>query len=110
MRVSARPLHARLVVAIVVLVAAAAALPACATASSGVAALQVALRAHGLYAGTVDGVAGPATAAGVRAFQRNAGLSVDGIAGPATRHALGWRGRPSLGRRPITSGARGWDV
>src|SRR5690242_11867268 len=108
MRVSARPLHACLVVAIVVVVAAA--LPACASASSGVAALQVALRAHGLYAGTVDGVAGPATAAGVRAFQRAAGLGVDGIAGPATRHALGWRGRPSLGRRPITSGARGWDV
>ncbi|MBW3654103.1 MAG: peptidoglycan-binding protein [Actinobacteria bacterium] len=37
------------------------------------AALQVALRAAGLYAGAIDGVAGPATAAGVRALQRRAG-------------------------------------
>ena len=96
-----------LVVLVVVLVAAPSAR---ASSPSGVAALQVALRAHGLYAGTVDGIAGPATAAGVRAFQRAAGLAVDGVAGPATRRALGWRGRPALGRRPIAAGARGWDV
>jgi murein DD-endopeptidase MepM/ murein hydrolase activator NlpD len=35
---------------------------------------------------------------------------VDGVAGPSTRRALGWRGRPRLGRRPVTGGMRGWDV
>ena len=36
----------------------------------------------------VDGVFGPATAAGVRAFQRSAGLTVDGVAGEQTWKAL----------------------
>jgi murein DD-endopeptidase MepM/ murein hydrolase activator NlpD len=76
----------------------------------GVAALQVALRARGLYAATVDGVLGPLTRDGVRRFQARRGLVVDGIAGPRTRAALGWRGRPRLGRRVIRAGARGWDV
>jgi peptidoglycan hydrolase-like protein with peptidoglycan-binding domain len=53
----------------------------------GTAALQVALRAQGLYPGTVDGIAGPATAAGVRTVERRAGLAVDGIAGPRVRRA-----------------------
>src|SRR4051795_12027638 len=75
-----------------------------------VAALEVALRAHGLYAGAVDGIAGPATAAAVRAFQAQAGLAVDGVAGPATRAALGWRGVPPLRSRAVTAGMRGWDV
>jgi murein DD-endopeptidase MepM/ murein hydrolase activator NlpD len=78
--------------------------------NSEVAALQVALRAKGLYDGTVDGVAGPATATAVRAFQRRAGLAVDGVVGPQTRRALGRLGRPVLGRRPLAPGARGWDV
>ena len=43
------------------------------TPASDVAALQVALRARGLYAGAVDGIAGPGTVAGVRAFQAGAG-------------------------------------
>lgn len=89
-------------------VAAAPAAGACTRANA--AALQVALRAAGLYSGTVDGVAGPRTAAAVRAAQRNAGLPVDGIAGPATRRALGRLGRPGYGSRLITSGAVGWDV
>jgi murein DD-endopeptidase MepM/ murein hydrolase activator NlpD len=75
-----------------------------------VAALQVALRARGLYAATVDGVRGPLTRDGVRRFQARRGLVVDGIVGPRTRAALGWRGRPGLGSRAITAGARGWDV
>jgi peptidoglycan hydrolase-like protein with peptidoglycan-binding domain len=78
--------------------------------SADVAALQVALRAHGLYSGDVDGGAGPGTRAAVRAFQARAGLDVDGVAGPATRRALGRRGRPSLGTRALAAGASGWDV
>jgi len=75
-----------------------------------VAALQVALRARGHYSATVDGVRGPLTRAAVRRFQARRGLAVDGIAGPRTRAALGWRGRPRLGSRVISAGARGWDV
>jgi murein DD-endopeptidase MepM/ murein hydrolase activator NlpD len=78
--------------------------------AADVAALQVALRDRGLYAGAVDGIAGPGTDAGVRAFQSRAGLVVDGVAGPATRAALGWRGRPPLQSRPVGAGMRGWDV
>ena len=43
--------------------------PAAARVSSNTAALQVALRAKGLYGGSVDGVAGPGTRAAVRALQ-----------------------------------------
>ncbi len=75
-----------------------------------VAALQVALRATGLYAGDVDGLAGPLTARAVRRFQRRAGLVADGVAGPRTRAALGRRGRPAFGSRTIGPGAAGWDV
>ena len=35
---------------------------------------------------------------------------VDGVAGPRTRRALGRRGRPRLGSRALSAGARGWDV
>jgi hypothetical protein len=85
--------------------------PAAAGAVSGnVAALQVGLRAVGLYGGTVDGVAGPATAAATRVFQRRHRLIADGIAGPATRRALGRRGRPAWGSRALHAGMRGWDV
>jgi peptidoglycan hydrolase-like protein with peptidoglycan-binding domain len=75
-----------------------------------VAALQVALRGVGLYDGTVDGVAGPGTRAGVSRFQARNGLVADGIAGAATRTALGRRGAPSLGARAMKSGDVGWDV
>jgi len=88
------------------------ALPAAAAAagSPDVAALQVALHARGTYAGTVDGVLGPGTRAGVVRFQRRAGLAPDGIAGPQTRRALGRLGRPPLGSRPLRLGAVGADV
>jgi murein DD-endopeptidase MepM/ murein hydrolase activator NlpD len=79
-------------------------------ASTRVAALQVGLRAHGYYGGNVDGVDGPATSAGLRAFQRRRGLLVDGVLGPQTRRALGRLGRHSLGSRPLRLGAVGWDV
>ncbi len=85
--------------------------PAVATAaSSRVAALQVALRAHGVYSGPVDGVTGPGTRAGVRRIQRRHRLVVDGIVGPRTRRALGRQGRHAYGSRPMRSGHRGWDV
>jgi lysozyme family protein len=75
-----------------------------------VAALQVALHAHGAYAGTIDGVAGPATERGVVRFQRRAGLTVDGVVGPRTRRALGRLGRHSFGSRILHRGLVGWDV
>jgi murein DD-endopeptidase MepM/ murein hydrolase activator NlpD len=75
-----------------------------------VAALQVALHALRLLPGNVDGVAGPATVAAVRSFQRRSGLPVDGIAGARTRAALGRRGGPPYGSRTMRPGARGWDV
>jgi murein DD-endopeptidase MepM/ murein hydrolase activator NlpD len=87
-----------------------AATPAVGQMSADVAALQVALRAVRLYGGTVDGVSGPATRLAVRRLQARRGLAVDGVVGPRTRRALGRRGRPALGTRPLTVGARGWDV
>jgi murein DD-endopeptidase MepM/ murein hydrolase activator NlpD len=84
-----------------------------ATAHAGradVAALQVAMRALGLYRSTVDGIVGPLTRNSVRTFQRRRGLQVDGIAGPRTRRALGRRGRPRLGSRVMRNGMSGWDV
>ena len=77
---------------------------------ASVAALQVALRSHGLYGGTVDGLRGPATEVAVRELQARAKISVDGVVGPATRKALGKLGRPGLGTRALTEGMRGWDV
>ncbi len=84
--------------------------PAHAAGSADVAALQVALRAVGLYQQTVDGSAGPGTRAAVRRFQSGAGLTVDGVAGAATRAALGRRGRPDYGSRTLRRGDSGWDV
>jgi hypothetical protein len=78
--------------------------------SANVAALQVALKAMGLYPVAIDGIKGPLTRHGVRAFQAHRRLLVDGVAGPQTRHALGRRGRPRLGSRVMHSGQRGWDV
>jgi Peptidase family M23/Putative peptidoglycan binding domain len=78
--------------------------------NAGTAALQVALRARGFYAGTVDGLSGPATSAAVTRFQHRAGLAETGIADAHTRRALGRYGRYLLGSRPLTRGAAGWDV
>jgi hypothetical protein len=82
---------------------------ACA-ASAHTAALQVAMSALGLYPHPVDGISGPWTQGAVRTFQSQHDLTVDGIAGPQTRAALGKRGKPKLGARPMHSGHRGWDV
>lgn len=75
-----------------------------------VAALQSALQALRLYDGYVDGIEGPLTRRAIVALQRRRGLAVDGLFGPQTRRALGWRGRPGLGSRPMRSGSKGWDV
>lgn len=100
-------------VAPVLLIAALVPVPAAAAGVSrdaGVAALQVALHARGLYAGSIDGLDGPETANAVARFQRRAGLRPDGVPGRATRQALGRYGRHLLGSRPLARGATGWDV
>jgi hypothetical protein len=84
--------------------------PAAAARDAGLAALQVALQARGLYGGSIDGVKGPETTAAVVRFQKRAGLTPDGVAGPSTRRALGTYGRHLLGTRRLTRGAAGWDV
>jgi peptidoglycan hydrolase-like protein with peptidoglycan-binding domain len=90
--------------------AAALATPAGAFTNAQIPALQVALQARGFYRGPIDGIAGPQTAAAIRAFQHSVGLEVDGLAGPRTRRALGRLGRPLFGRRDLQLGAIGWDV
>lgn len=101
----------RLIVVVSALAAVLLAAPAAgAVTNPQVAGLQVALRAHGLYPGPIDGIAGPGTAAAIRAFQMRASLQVDGIAGIRTRTALGPLGTPLLGRRILAQGAHGWDV
>jgi hypothetical protein len=75
-----------------------------------IAGLQIALRQHGLYRASIDGVQGPRTVRAVRKFQRRRRLAADGIAGPRTRAALGSRGRPLFGVRVMRRGMRGYDV
>jgi len=84
--------------------------PALAAGNPQVAGLQVALRAQGLYHGSVDAIAGPLTVGAVRAFQRSHGLPVTGIADARTRAQLGPLGRHLFGSRPLAHGAFGWDV
>jgi len=77
---------------------------------AGVAALQTALSAKGMYDGTIDGVAGPQTRSAVRRFQRNVGLTPDGVAGIRTKRALGRYARHRIGSRVLHRGNFGWDV
>ena len=104
----------RLRLATIAAVAAAAAAAPTALAAGGpdpeIAALQVSLRSKGMYFGKIDGVSGPMTAKGLRAFQRAAGLPVTGELGPRTRARLGALGRPLVARRVLVQGAYGWDV
>jgi soluble lytic murein transglycosylase-like protein len=100
----------RIVVIAVALAVLALAGPAAAAPSAKVAALQVALRAKGLYAGDVDGVSGPLTRRAVLRFQRRNDIRATGKVGHATRCKLGAIGRPLLGQRELASGRVGWDV
>ncbi len=75
-----------------------------------IAGLQVALRAHGLYRGPIDSIAGPLTVRATKAFQRRAGLPADGLAGARTRKALGRLGEPLFGQRTLRRRIFGWDV
>ena len=102
--------RATYVTALIVLTAAAWPPAVAARGSANIAALQVALRAQRLYAGSVDGVEGSSTAVALRRLQRRSGLAADAIAGPLTRRALGRRGRPAFGSRVVGPGDRGWDV
>jgi LysM repeat protein len=99
---------------VVIVVAAAVALalagPAAAAPSARIAALQVALRAQGLYPGAVDGVSGPLTRQALRTFQRTHRIKATGRVGFATRCKLGKLGTPLLGQRLLTPGRIGWDV
>jgi soluble lytic murein transglycosylase-like protein/peptidoglycan hydrolase-like protein with peptidoglycan-binding domain len=83
---------------------------AAAAPSARIAALQVALRSHGLYAGTVDGVNGPLTRSALLTFQRNHLIRATGKLGMATRCKLGKLGTPLLGQRVLSRGRVGWDV
>lgn len=74
-----------------------------------VAALQVGLRARGLYAGAIDGLAGPATARAIRVLGVRDGGATAGT-GEAVRRALGPYGRWRLGSRVLAAPAAGWDV
>ncbi|MDQ3994399.1 MAG: peptidoglycan DD-metalloendopeptidase family protein [Actinomycetota bacterium] len=78
--------------------------------SPSTAALQVGLKARGLYGGTIHGFWSTATLRSVRMLQLRAGLAVDGVPGSKTRRALGPLGRPLLGSRVMTQGLVGWDV
>ena len=103
-------MHRVLVLSAALAVALAVTGPAAAAGSAGIAALQVALRAHGQYPASVDGVDGPLTRAGLTTFQKRAGLLPSGTIEPATRLAFGPLGRPLLGQRELGVGAVGWDV
>jgi hypothetical protein len=51
--------------------------------------IQTAVKAAGFDPGPLDGIPGPKTTKGVKAFQKAKGLVVDGIVGPKTLAALG---------------------
>ncbi|MGY1708892.1 N-acetylmuramoyl-L-alanine amidase [Geodermatophilus sp. SYSU D00758] len=70
------------------------------TRGDDVTSLQERLHELGYDAGPVDGVFGADTERGLRAFQRDYGLTSDGTCGPATFRALRQLGRKVTGGRP----------
>jgi len=112
------PLRAEIVVVVVRIVLAllaAALLAPSAVAARGnadVAALQVALKARGVYTGPVDGLSGPQTTVAVQLL-RSATPSSTGIPTVEPRDlraTLGTYARFRLGDRPLRTGLSGWDV
>jgi murein DD-endopeptidase MepM/ murein hydrolase activator NlpD len=81
-----------------------------AAARPGTGALQIALRARGLYDGPLDGVHGQRTVVALRTLQARAGLPATGILDRRTRVALGRLGSPLPGSRTVDVGKVGWDV
>src|SRR2546423_10691806 len=82
---SRQPMRTRAFLALSAAVAAVAIIPqATAAADPGVAALQIGLRAHGLYRGPIDGLTGPATTKAIRHLQAPARIAGDGVVGPET--------------------------
>lgn len=69
-------------------------------AGDDVAALQERLTELGFDTGRADGLFGPLTEAGLKAFQREYGLLPDGVCGPATLRALQQLGRLVVGGSP----------
>ena len=74
--------------------------------------LQVVLNELGISSGPADGIFGRLTAAAVRGFQLDVGISADGLVGPATRVALDARYDPGTKQpnRILRKGDRGQDV
>jgi peptidoglycan hydrolase-like protein with peptidoglycan-binding domain len=103
-------MRVRALLVLPLVVAASGVTPHSTAASPGVAALQVSLRAHGLYKGPIDGIEGPATDKAIRRLQARARIEVDGVVGPKTRRALGRFARHRFGSRPLEIGKTGWDV
>jgi peptidoglycan hydrolase-like protein with peptidoglycan-binding domain len=103
-------MRARALLVLPLVVAASGVTPHATAGNPGVAALQVSLRAHGLYKGPIDGIEGPATHKAIRRLQARARIEVDGVVGPKTRRALGRFARHRFGSRPLDMGKRGWDV
>ncbi len=70
--------------------------------------IQQRLKDWGYYTGSVDGIYGSKTVAGVKYFQQKHGLTADGICGPQTLSAIGISGGTAGGSG--VSGSRSNDL